>query len=347
MALLQRRERDGVLVNLTSHGAAIARVTEGEDRKLDVSSMAELASDDEGALKAWVEQEFPDRVSTYLNCFAGFSPAERLLERESINGKRVMDQSYVRGLLNIRHPNAATGDWQLAFLNQTTGRPLEADTATRPGLFFGVPLMDISNTQKRLVGAGLRPARLELGILPLLGAVLKWQAFTKYTHQIAICEIGLTTTRMYILAKDGIHTPPPLPHGITSIAEAAMKELSAPDIATARKALEEPTEAMRSHAKRHVRMLSRHLRPAVDFFEMQTGQRVGALFCAHLPSKYHWLEEALAPAVELDAVSPKPELWEEILGVRSKTETPLPATWYQHLSLVASLEPIVQEAVDG
>jgi hypothetical protein len=73
-----------------------------------------------------------------------------------------------------------------------------------------------------------------------------------------------------------------------------MKELSAPDAAAARKMLEQPTDELKHHGRRLIRMLSRHLRPAVDYFEMQTGQRIGALFCAHLPERLSWLEEALA-----------------------------------------------------
>src|ERR1019366_10740648 len=85
-----------------------------------------------------------------------------------------------------------------------------------------------------------------------------------------------------------------------SIDEAAMKELSAPDAEAARKLLEQPAEELKHHGRRLIRMLSRHLRPAVDYFEMQTGQRIGALFCAHLPERLGWLEGALAGSVDLE-----------------------------------------------
>ena len=337
MAFFQRRERDGVLVNLTGHGIAIARVADTAEGR-EVRSFEEIAAEDEGGLKRWVEKEFPARTAAYLNCYAGFSPTDRILEREAVNGKRVMDRAYVFGLLNQRHPTASPADWQIAFLDTNTGIPLEPDPATRPGLFFGVPLSDISSTQRRLTEAGLRAQRLELGILPLLGGVLRWRAATNYAHRVAVCEIGPSQTRLYILAKDGIHTPPAVPYGLTSIAEAAMKELGAADIAAARLALQNPTPEFAAQAKRHVRMITRHLRPAIDFFEMQTGMRIGGLFCSHLPSKYRWLEKAVAPAMELEDIVPPATAWESILGVKPSSEAPLPETWFQSLCLVSKLE---------
>ena len=62
-------------------------------------------------------------------------------------------------------------------------------------------------------------------------------------------------------------------------------------------------------------MLSRHLRPAVDYFEMQTGQRIGALFCAHLPERLGWLEETLAAAVDLEYFSPDFAKWLPAVGI--------------------------------
>ena len=129
------------------------------------------------------------------------------------------------------------------------------------------------------------------GTLGLLGALTRYMRETSYPHATVVCEIGLGQTRVYFLAKDGVHTPPALPHGLLSIEEAAMKELGAPDVATVRRQLESPTDELRGHGRRLVRSLTRHLKPAVDYFEMQTGQPIGACFSAQLPTRLGWLEE--------------------------------------------------------
>jgi hypothetical protein len=91
-------------------------------------------------------------------------------------------------------------------------------------------------------------------------------------------------------------------------------------------------------------MLTRHLRPAIDYFEMQTGQPLGALFCAHLPCQLGWLEEALCAAVDLEFMVPDLATWVSSVGLALPTGEPAPArAWFQPLSLIAQLAPTANE----
>jgi hypothetical protein len=217
--------------------------------------------------------------------------------------------------------------------------PLTPDSSSRVALFLGVPWSAAREAQVRLRDWGVRPRRLELGTPVLLGGLSRYASITAYPHLIAVCEIYRNQTHLYLIGKDGVHTPPPLPHGLLSIEEAAMKELSAPDAAAARKMLEQPTDELKHHGRRLIRMLSRHLRPAVDYFEMQTGQRIGALFCAHLPERLSWLEEALAAAVDLEYFAPDYSKWLPSVGLEAPGHAMLGPSWFQPLSLVAQLAP--------
>jgi len=217
--------------------------------------------------------------------------------------------------------------------------PLTVESNSRTALYLGVPWSAAREAQVRLRDWGVRPRRLELGTPVLLGGLTRYASLTGYPHLIAACEIYRNQTHLYLIGKDGVHTPPPLPHGLLSIEEAAMKELSAPDSAAARKLLEQPTEELKHHGRRLIRMLSRHLRPAVDYFEMQTGQRIGALFCAHLPERLAWLEEALATAVDLEYFSPDYSKWLPSVGLDAPGHAMLGPSWLQPLSLVAQLAP--------
>ena len=205
---------------------------------------------------------------------------------------------------------------------------------------LGLPLASVREIQNRLRKQRVRPRRLEVGTLALLGALTRHMRQIAYPHAVVACEMGITQTRIYLLGKDGVHTPAALPHGLRSIEETAMKELNAPDIATARRALEAPTEELRGHGRRLVRALTRHLKPAVDYFEMQTGQPIGALFCAHLPAPLAWLEEALCAAVDLEFLAPNFATWLPSVGLALPPDTPEPSrVWFQPLCLVGQLAP--------
>ncbi|MCX6620908.1 MAG: hypothetical protein NTY38_07475, partial [Acidobacteria bacterium] len=107
-------------------------------------------------------------------------------------------------------------------------------TPPRPGLLVGLPLSSVRDVQNRLRKMRIRPQRLEVGSVALLGALMRHLRQIAYPHAVVACELGVSQTRIYLLGKDGVHTPAALPHGLRSIEETAMKELSAPDIATAK-----------------------------------------------------------------------------------------------------------------
>jgi hypothetical protein len=227
-------------------------------------------------------------------------------------------------------------------LHPIEGELFTPATPSRPGLLLGLPLSTVRDSQNRLRKLGIRPRCLEIGSVALLGALTRYVRETSYPHATVVCEIGLGQTRVYFLAKDGVHTPATLPHGLLSIMESAMKELGAPGIGAARDALFAPTDELRGHSRRLVRMLTRHLKPAVDYFEMQTGQPIGALFCAHLPAQLAWLEEALCAAVDLEFLVPDLNAWLPLAGLQiAPNSGPLSRSWFQPLSLVAELAPAV------
>lgn len=338
LSLLSRNKRAGVLWNVTEHVLQIARLGRLDEKPLVVDLLAELAPGDDEGVAQWLRQAFPDRGPGYLPGFCGFHPAERVLLRETINTRRLIEPGYLPQVLTEGAKLGGVADWQICALHPLDGELLTPATPSRPGLVMGLPLSSVRDAQNRLRKLGIRPRRLEVGSVALLGALTGYLRETAYPHAAVVCEIGMGQTRVYLLAKDGVHTPAALPYGLVSILESAMKELGVGGIGPAREALLDPTEELRSHSRRLVRMLTRHLKPAVDYFEMQTGQPIGALYCAHLPAKLGWLEEALCAAVDLEFLVPDFQAWLPSIGVALAPNAGTPArSWFQPLSLVGQL----------
>lgn len=340
LSLLARTKRHGVLCNLTEHVVQLARLGRLDERPLTLDAFAELPVGDDGAITQWLQDTFEDKNTGYVSAYCGFHPIERVLLRENVNTRRLGEPNFLPNLLAEQSKITSLKDWHVSALHPLDGDEFTAATPSRPGLLMGLPLAAVRGTQNRLCKLGLLPQRLELGTVPLLGALSRYLRDTAYPHAVVACEIGRTETRIYFLAKDGVHTPSPLPYGLLSIEEAAMKELTAPDVATARAQLATPTEELRGHSRRLVRMLTRHLKPAVDYFEMQTGQPIGGIFCAHLPQRLGWLEEALGVAVDLEFLTPDLAQWLPRVGVQPTADLPSPGrSWFQALSLVSQLAP--------
>ena len=339
ISIFQRKERHGVLLNLTDHCVQLARLTGLDEKPLGVDAFAEFPKGDEESVTRWILETFPDHSGGYLPGYCSFHPQERLLLRETVNPRRLVEEGYLSGLIAEHAKITSAKEWRTAVLHPADGLPLTAESAVRAGLLLGVPWSAVRDAQLLMRKWSIRPRRLEVGTLNMLGGLARHLSLTAYPHAIVACEISQSQTRIYLLGKDGVHTPPSLPHGLLSIEEAAMKELGAPDVATARRHLEEPSDELRAHSRRLVRMLSRHLRPAVDYFEMQTGQRIGALFCTHLPARLGWLEQALSVAVDLEFFAPDFSAWMPAVGLQAEGSSVPGPSWFQPLSLVAQLIP--------
>ena len=343
--MFNRQARPGALINLTDNFVHLARLVRLDEKPLQIDALAEIAPADEEALTRWLGENFNDYTGTgYLPAYCGFHPTQRVLVRENLYSRRLADAGYLAGLVAEQAKVSSAREWQITALQPSEGVTMTTDGMARPGLLFGVPWTVIREQQQRLLKLGLRPRRLEVGTLALLGTLSQQLARTGFANAIVVCEVEHAQTRTYVVAKDGVHTLSALPHGLLSILESALKELGAPDVATALKQLEDPPEAIRAHGRRFVRVLSRHLKPAVDHFELKTGHRIETFFCSQLPARLEWLGQSLGAAVELEVIAPNFEAWlpSASLKVEPGTVT-LNSSWLATLSLVAELAPLPNE----
>jgi hypothetical protein len=338
-SLFTRSAHSGVLCNLTEHAIQLARLGQLDERPLTVDAALEVAHDDHAAISQWLNQTSANFGPGRLPAYCAFHPAQRVLSRQTINTRRIEEPSYLARRIVEQKDLTSFDDWHVTALGSIEGEPLATTMPARSALLLGLPKSAVRETQNHLCKLGLLPRRLELGSVSLLGAVSQYVREKTAPHGTVVCEIGRSETRVYFIGKDGVHTPAALPCGIDSIEETVMKELRL-DAAAARAKLAAAPDDLRGQGRRLVRPLMRHLKPAVDCFEMQTGQRIGAMFCAHLPASLGWIEEALCAAIDLELMTPDLAWWMPRVGLQAGLETP-PATrsWFQALSLLAHYTP--------
>lgn len=333
--MLTRKPTNAILLNVTPNCVHVARLGRPDDRPLAVDAMAELPLDDELGLTSWIRREFREETR-WITGYCGFHPKGRVLVRDTLIPRRIEEPGYLAGIVGSLARVDAQRDWQLAALEVDSGRGFSSEGSPRPGLVVGVSKADVRAFQQSLVHLQIRPRRLEVGTLPALGAAASIHARSGADHALAVCEIEADETRIYILARNGLHTQPVLPCGLRTIEEAAMKELGCADIATARRRLDLHDEELQRHERRLMRLFARHLRLSFDYFEHQTGQIIGAMQGCHLPASRAWVAKALANAVDVPSIEPDVTAWANQVGLEL-TSTPPGTAWLASLGLVADL----------
>lgn len=340
--MFNRQARPGALINITDNFIQLARLVRLDEKPLEIDALAEIETGNEEAFSLWLDTHFKDFVGRgYLPTYCGFHPTQRVLARENLNARRFTEPNYLPPLF-IEHAKVASmKEWHLAALHPSEGTTPVADGVIRPGLLLGVPWSAVRDRQDWLLNFGLRPRRLQVGTVSMLGSLCRRLSVTGNASAIAVCEVEYSQTRLYVVAKDGVHTLPALPHGLLSILETGMKEVGAPDVAATRTQLENPPEALRVHDRRIVRALSRHLKPALDHFELRTGQRIEFFHCTQLPAKLQWLAESLCGAVELEMLPADYAPWLTADGLAVKPgDVKLNSSWLATFSLVSELAPL-------
>ena len=195
--------------------------------------------------------------------------------------------------------------------------------------------------QRRFLDLAVLPRRMEISSLPVLGAVQHYQAVLGDAQPTAVIELDVHRTHVFILGKNGVNTPAPIEFGFDALVDTALKELGSEDVAGIRARLLAGETALVARAPRLLRQLIRNLKPAIDYFELQTGQRVNDLYCSFLPASLDWLAQALATALEMRVLPVDCGAWLKTLNITLADGLParLGPHWLSLFSLIAPLGP--------
>jgi hypothetical protein len=177
-----------------------------------------------------------------------------------------------------------------------------------------------------------------MSLLPLLGVIMDYKARNNDKRAAVVVVIEQEHTTAYILGKEGVHTPGPVRHGFSSIAQAASKEFGLKEAAEVRERLQHADDELLLRASKFVRAIGRDLKPLVDSYEMTTGQPVGEIYCAYLPPALSWITEPLAQVVGRAPLGIDCAAWLPTVNIQVAEGVPaLGPHWLGALSLIAEL----------
>ena len=315
----------------------VAGITRPNDGPIVLDCAAEFEAGDENSLRQWLDANF-ERQKAWVPVICGFVPPDGLLQRESIQPRRLAEPRYFEEVAREQYQLGQADAWTFHAVSPLEGMPIAAGGSQRPALVTGVSHSDVHQLQQRLLDHRLLPFRVELGQMPLLGAIADYKNRRNEKSAIVVVVIEQEHTSAYILGKEGVHTPAPVRHGFSSIVQAARKEFELNDAAAVRERFHRVDAELQFRASRLVRAIGRDLKPVVDSFEMATGQSVGEIYCAYLPPQLNWIAESLAQVVGRTPFAMNCDEWLPTVNLQGgEGVAPFSPHWLGALSLVADL----------
>jgi hypothetical protein len=335
--IFHRHSRRSLLIEINPYQILAAGLSRPNDGPIVLECAAEFDNADDKSLHEWLEANF-EKQKAWLPVIGGFVPPEALLQRESLQPRKLTEPDYLANLVREQYKIEAPDTWKIETLSQLDGLPIAPEGTQRPALICGVSHNDVHRVQQRLLDHRLLPYRLEMSTLPLIGIISDYKARRNDKRAIVVVVIEHDHTVAYILGKEGVHTPGPVRHGFASIAQAAHKEFGLDDAAAVRERLQLPDEELLLRATKFVRAIGRDLKPLVDSYEMTTGQPVGEIYCAYLPPQLSWIVEPLAQVVGRTPFTLDCQEWLGTVNLQAGENVPaFGRHWLGALSLIADV----------
>ena len=333
----------GYFVELNDHGVMLAR-TSAPTLPFTVEEMVECPPNDAAALTAALQQIQPKKTpSGYLHATVGIYPGKRLVRRHALELKRVKEAGYLAEVC-AQQFRIDQDKYSLAILNSNDGTDFDlAKAAQKEVLFCGLPTEDADATQTALLESKIYPARLELGTVATLGALVDCLAHSKSKAPTLVLEIGADSTHSFIVTAGGVEASRPIPQGLDAMVPIVQKELGLKDEESARKLFYSNTFDFTGMGPLLIKRLLKELQSSIGFYEVQTGQSVGQVLCTQLPPKLVWLETAISNSLGIGSAKLDPVPWllsRQVTIPEALTKHAQDVRWFGLLGLMAQYNAV-------
>ncbi|HVZ63728.1 MAG TPA: hypothetical protein VG936_04000 [Lacunisphaera sp.] len=330
----------GFCVEIGEHTTLIARLDQAS-APIVVEELKEFASSDSDGINEWIKGTEGKGSTGYAHATCGIYPTKRVVRRHTVDVKKLKEPSYFSEIYSQQF-RIEPEKYTMRALNPADGSDFDTGKSNQKEvLFCGLPIDDVNSAQDKLLEHGIYPERLELGTLATLGGMVSYLKFKQTKAPLLLLEIGEEVTQSFILTADGVDISRPIPSGIAAMIPVVQKELGLKDEESAKKLFYSNTFDFTSMGLTLVKKLLKELQSSIGFYEVQTGQSIGSLFCTQLPASLGWLGSTMAgsgalgvPLLKMDVVP-----WIESLQIKlgeGATASPPDERWAGLFSLMAS-----------
>lgn len=339
-----------ILVEFNPFQILVAEISRSRRGEVVLESAAEFEPDDFDGFGDWIASDDGRRKKGFP-VLCSLVPFRGIVQRGRVQPAQLAKPGYLEELIQEGQKGrfltstpfkiGRDGTWTFRAVNAVDGSSLPPTGPAQPALICALVDSEMVEAGQRLLDHQLVRERIEPGLLSLFGAVYSLMERRRDARAVAIIVVLDGFTSVYILGKEGVHTPSPVLHGMNSIVELGRKELGANDDEEVLAQLKSRNQLAVALAGKLVRNIGRDLKPVLDSFELTTGQPVEEIFCAYLPPSLNWLAPPLAQSAGRQPFGVNCSAWLAAAKMRVAEGVPsFGPHWLGALNVVASLPAI-------
>jgi hypothetical protein len=335
------KKTKGFCIEFGDHTVRAARMNQAA-APIVVEELREFAADDADSLNSWLKTTDGKGPTGLVHATCGTYPQKRIVRRHTLDLKRVKEPTYFTEIYSQQF-RVEPDKYVFKPLNSDDGGDYDTTKAgNKEVLFCGLPSEEVDGAQDKLLDRGVYPERFELGTVATLGGLCHYQKFKDSKTPLLVLEFGADNTQSYILGADGVEISRPLGSGVASMIPIVQKELGLKDEESAKKLFYSNTFDFTSMGPTLTKKLLKELQSSIGFYEVQTGQSIGAVLCTQLPGTLGWLASAMAGALGVSLFKMELKPWLESMQITipdSVTPNAPDENWIGLFSLMASYNP--------
>lgn len=335
------KKSKGFCVEIGEHSTLLARLTQAEAPFI-IEELKEIPSSDLAAITEWIKGSEGKGSTGYVHATCGIYPSKRIVRRHTLDLKKIKEPAYFSEIYTQQF-RVEADKYTIRAMNPDDGSDFDTTKASQKEvLFAGMPSEEIIAVQDKLLELGIYPERLELGTLATLGGMANYLKFKQTKAPLLLLEIGDELTQSYILSAEGVDISRPIPSGIAAMIPVVQKELGLKDEESAKKLFYSNTFDFTSMGGSLVKKLLKELQSSIGFYEVQTGQSIGNVFCTQLPASLGWLGSTIAGSLGVSPLKIDMLPWLESLNIKladGVSPNPPDERWAGLFTLLASYNP--------
>lgn len=328
----------GLFVEIGEQRALIASAT-GFDLPLTIEAVKELPKPSLAQIAGAIDEVIgKNRKAGFRHTVVGVHPRQQFVRRASLDPKKMKEPGHLNEVLTSQF-RVEADKMTLALIAASDGLELDpSNPATKDVIFCGSQSEDFVKIQADLLQAGIFPERIELGAVAALGGYVSLLAAQGVKAPVLILSLGAEETMCYIISASGVDLARPVPFGVNSMIPAVQKELGLKDEEAAARLFFSNTFDFAAMGPALIKRLLKELQASIGFYEVQSGQSIGHLFCGALGDNLKWLPDALASSLGVSVLEPQIQTWLQAQGITLGAGVPKDAlnlSWIGLLGLIA------------